>query len=138
MSDLRHWIRSPAHWIILRRLLWQLAVAGVLLLACGVVYWWVEPHTPHFSDGLWLAFVTASTIGYGDIVPSTHASRIFSVFVVLLGFSVLSLVTAAIAAVFVESQERRIEREILHDMHRQLKAVRDELGSLREEIARQP
>lgn len=138
MSDLRHWIRSPAHWIILRRLLWQLAVAGVLLLACGVVYWAVEPHTPHFSDGLWLAFVTASTLGYGDIVPSTHASRIFSVFVVLLGFSVLSLVTAAIAAVFVESQERRIEREILHDMHRQLKAVRDELGTLRDEIARKP
>jgi voltage-gated potassium channel len=136
MSNFRHWVHSPAHWIILRRLLWQLSLAGVLLLACGGVYWWVEPHTPSFSDGLWLAFVTASTIGYGDIVPSTHASRIFSVFVVLLGFSVLSLVTAAIAAVFVESQERRIEREILHDMHRQLKAVRDELDSLRADIAR--
>ena len=112
-----------------------MTLTSFLLLACGVVYWCLEPHTPHFVDGLWLAFSTASSLGYGDIVPSTHASRIFSVFVVLLGFSVLSLVTAAIAAVFVESQERRIEREILHDMHRQLKAVRDELGSLRDEIA---
>ena len=32
----------------------------------------------------------------------------------LLGFGVLSLVTAAIAASWVESDERRIEREILH------------------------
>jgi voltage-gated potassium channel len=136
MLDLKHWFRSTAHGFILRRLGWQLLLAGVLLLGCGAVYWWIEPHTPHYSDGLWLAFVTASTIGYGDIVPSTHASRVFSVFVVLLGFGVLSLVTAAIAAVFVESQERRIEREILHDMHRQLRAVRDDVSALRDELAR--
>ena len=47
--------------------------------------------------------MTASTLGYGDLIPSTHASRVFSVFVVLLGFGVLSFVTAAIAATFVES-----------------------------------
>ncbi|HNJ83804.1 MAG TPA: potassium channel family protein, partial [Piscinibacter sp.] len=87
-------------------------------------------------DGLWLAFVTASTLGYGDLIPSTHASRVFSVFVVLLGFGVLSFVTAAIAATFVESQERRMEREILHDLHRQVKALHTELESLREEMRR--
>src|SRR5512147_3063024 len=106
-----------ALWPILRQLALPLAVAAALLLVCGVVYWWIEPRTPTFADGLWLAFVTASTIGYGDLVPTTHASRVFSVFVVLLGFAVLSLVTAAIAAIFVESQERRMEREILHDLH---------------------
>jgi voltage-gated potassium channel len=121
-------------WTILQRLMLHLCAAGVLLMGCGVVYWRVEPHTPTFADGLWLAFVTASTIGYGDIVPSTHASRIFSVLVVLLGFGILSLVTAAIAATFVESQERRIEREILHDLHRQIRAVRDELAQLRDRL----
>ncbi len=123
-------------WPILRQLSWSLAGASVLLLGCGVVYWWIEPRTPTFVDGLWLAFVTASTIGYGDLVPTTHASRIFSVFVVLLGFAVLSLVTAAIAALFVESQERRIEREILHDLHRQLQGLRDELAALRQDLPR--
>ena len=100
------------HPTILSRLVLQLAVAGLLLIGCGVVYWRIEPTTPRLMDGLWLAFVTASTVGYGDLIPSTPASRLFSVLVVLLGFGVLSLVTAAIAAVFVESQERRIEREI--------------------------
>lgn len=133
------WQRSTAplqRWPILRRLVLQLFAAGVILLGCGGVYWWIEPRTPTFSDGLWLAFVTASTIGYGDLIPSTHASRVFSVFVVLLGFGVLSLVTAAIAATFVESQERRIEREILHDLHRQVKALQVELAGLREEVRR--
>lgn len=127
--------RSAA-WPILRQLAWPLAAACLLLVGCGVIYWWIEPRTPTFVDGLWLAFVTAYTIGYGDLVPSTHASRIFSVFVVLLGFAVLSLVTAAIAALFVETQERRIEREILHDLHRQLQGLRDELAALRKDLPR--
>jgi voltage-gated potassium channel len=127
-------LAGTVKWTILQRLMLQLFVAGLLLLACGVVYWWIEPRTPHLGDGLWLAFVTASTVGYGDFIPSTPASRAFSVFVVLLGFGVLSLVTAAIAATFVESQERRIEREVLHDLHRQLKAVRDDVAALRERL----
>lgn len=136
MASFWHLPHSTAHWSILQRLVLQLAIAALLLVGCGAVYWHIEPQTPHFSDGLWLAFVTASTIGYGDLIPSTHASRLFSVFVVLLGFGVLSLVTAAIAATWVESQERRIEREILHDLHRQLKLLRDEVAALREKIDR--
>ena len=122
-------------WPILRQLTWSLAGASVLLLGCGVVYWWIEPRTPTFVDGLWLAFVTASTIGYGDLVPTTHASRIFSVFVVLLGFAVLSLVTAAFAATWVEAREREIEREILRDVHRQIGALRREVEALHAALA---
>jgi voltage-gated potassium channel len=53
---------------------------------------------------------------------------------VLLGFGVLSMITAAIAAALVGTQERRIEREILHDLHHELKSVRQELAALRREI----
>ena len=125
-----------ANWTILKNLAWQLIAAGALLLGCGFVYWWIEPHARTLSDGLWLAFVTASTVGFGDVVPSTSASRLFSVVVVLLGFAVLSLVTAAIAAALVGTQERRIEREILRDMHLQLRRVHEELASLRKELQR--
>jgi voltage-gated potassium channel len=72
---------------------------------------------------LWLAFTTAATVGYGDIVPSTHASRAFAVLVVLLGLAVLSLVTASLAAMFVETEERQIERDLMQ-----------EIGALRSEV----
>lgn len=39
------------------------------------------------------------------------AAKIFAVFVVLMGFGVLSLVTASIAAMWVHTEERRIEHE---------------------------
>jgi len=98
---------------------------------CGLGFWWLEPQAETLSDGLWLAFTTAATVGYGDIYPTTPASKIFAVFVVLLGYGVLSLVTASIAAVWVESEERRIEREILLDLHGQLRVLRGEVSALR-------
>ena len=142
------WVwRSLVAALILLRLTWSLLphlypgglvrltlLALVVFGACGAGFWWLEPRAANFGDGLWLAFTTAATVGYGDIVPTTAASKIFSVFVVLLGYAVISLVTAAIAAMWVETQERRIEREILQDLHRQLQSVHRELAELRTEL----
>ncbi len=108
-----------------------LAMAAGVLGLCGVGFYLIDPDVETLGDGLWLAFSTAATVGYGDRVPSTTASRIFSVFVVLLGYGVLSLVTASIAAMFVDSQERKLERDILRDMHQQLRSVKDEIAELR-------
>jgi voltage-gated potassium channel len=119
----------------LRRLAVQLTVAAALLVFCGAVYWGIEPRTPTLGDGLWLAFTTAATVGYGDIVPSTFAGKLFSVFVVLIGFAVLSLVTASIAAIWVESSERVIEREILRDLHARIHGLSQEIAALRREVA---
>lgn len=143
------WVRLAVALLTLPRLVWMLRpmlargsvlhlllVAALVLMLCGVGYWWLEPTTPTLAQGLWLAFVTAATVGYGDVVPTTVASKIFSFFVVLLGFGVLSVVMAAIAAHWVESEEREIEREILRDMHRQIDALRQELKALRNDIAR--
>ena len=123
------WSLQPA----LRRgsLAWLLLLALAVLGVCGAGFWWIEPRAHSFGDGLWLAFTTAATVGYGDIVPTTPASKIFAVFVVLLGFAVLSLVTAAIAAMWVESQERRMEHDILRDLHRQVQGLRDDIAALR-------
>jgi voltage-gated potassium channel len=63
-------------------------------------------------------------------VPSTHASRAFSVAVVLLGLAVLSLVTASVAAMFVEMEEREVE----NDLMRELRSLRHELAGLRDQV----
>lgn len=129
---------------LLRHLLTQGSVFYMLGLALALVglsglgFWWLEPTAETLPDGLWLAFTTAATVGYGDIVPTTPASKIFSFFVVLIGFGVLSLVTASIAAMWIETEERRIEREILRDLHRQLHEIRAELAALRAASAPPP
>jgi voltage-gated potassium channel len=84
------------------------------------------------ASRLVLPFTTAATVGYGDLVPTTPASKIFAVFVVLLGYAVLSLVTAAMwVENRVESSERRMERDILRDLHAELAELRREIAELR-------
>lgn len=127
------WLMRP--WVARGGLGYLLALAFGVLCICGVGFWVLEPQVHSLADGLWLAFTTAATVGYGDLVPTTAASKIFAVFVVLLGYAVLSLVTAAIAAMWVENRvesgERRMERDILRDLHAELAELRREIAELR-------
>ena len=120
---------------IVRRGLWySLVLCLVIMMVGGVGFWALEPTVTSLQDGLWLAFTTAATVGYGDVVPLTQAGRAFAVLMVLLGLSVLSLVTASLAAIFVEREvqdeveagERQIERELMHEI-RALRAQIDRL-----------
>jgi voltage-gated potassium channel len=113
-----------------RGLMYSLVLCLLILGVGGVGFWILEPRAITLSDGLWLAFTTAATVGYGDIVPSTHASRVFAVFVVLFGLAVLSLVTASVAAIFVEAEERQIERDLMDE----LTALRTDIRNLHKEI----
>jgi voltage-gated potassium channel len=117
-------------FITRRGLIYSLILCIVILGLGGVGFWILEPRALTLSDGLWLAFTTAATVGYGDIVPSTHASRAFSVVVVLLGLAVLSLVTASVAAMFVETEERQVERDLMHE----ISALRAEVRHLHDEL----
>ena len=127
-------IHKKVH-IARRGVIYSLILCGVILLLGGVGFWILDPGVPTIADGLWLAFTTAATVGYGDLVPSTHASRMFSVIVVLLGLAVLSLATASLAAIFVEKDvEEGEELQIEHQLMREIRCLREEVQALRLEI----
>ena len=122
-----------AHYVVTRGgTLYRLIAALLVLVLCGLGFWWLEPTTPTFGDALWLAFTTAATVGYGDSVPTTPASKIFAVFVVFLGVGAITLVAAGIASAWIATEERTIEREILADLHKQLAGLRAEIAALRQ------
>ena len=101
---------------------------GVVNLAiAGAGFYWLEPTVESYGDGLWLAFTSGATVGYGDIIPTTPASRIFAALMVLVGYAILSMVTASIAAFFVGEDEKHLRRETHHD----IKALREEVTQLR-------
>ncbi|WP_328822797.1 potassium channel family protein [Paraburkholderia nemoris] len=112
------------------RLFLLLVTAAVLLASAGAGFYWLEPGVHTYAEGVWLAFESSATVGYGDMAPTTPASRVFAAFVVLLGYGLLSLVFASIAAIFVEQEERLLRRE----MHRDIKTLQAEIASLRREV----
>ena len=59
-----------------------------------------------FSDGLWWAVTTVTTVGYGDRFPTTPEGRILAVMLMLVGISLVGVITASVASWFVRlSQE---------------------------------
>lgn len=115
-------------------LVYSLVLALGILGLGGVGFWMLDPHVVTLSDGLWLAFTTAATVGYGDLVPSTLPSRAFSVVVVLLGLAVLSLVTASLAAIFVEQEVEEEDRQLESDLMAELRALREDVQVLRRQV----
>ena len=59
-----------------------------------------------FSDGLWWAVTTVTTVGYGDRYPTTNEGRLLAVLLMITGISLVGVITASVAAWFVKmSQE---------------------------------
>lgn len=104
-----------------------------LMLLSGVGFYWLEPTVSGYWDGVWLAFTSGLTVGYGDLVPTTYPARLFVGVVIVLTYGVMSLVTASIAAFFIGQEERHMRLEMHHD----LKALRNELADLRDLISAQ-
>ena len=81
-----------------------------LVFVFGTVTFLLEhgqnPQFGEFPDGLWWAFVTLTTVGYGDIVPITSGGRIVAVMTMIFGIMVYSLVVANLT-VFLEEYGNR-------------------------------
>ena len=78
--------------------------AGVFLLERGV-----NPSFKEVNDGLWWAFVTLTTVGYGDIVPITPAGRILAVMTMLFGITLYSLMIANLTYFVEEIGEKKVK-----------------------------
>lgn len=58
-----------------------------------------------FGDGLWWAVTTVTTVGYGDKFPTTSMGRVLAVGLMLVGISLMGVITAAVAAWFVKMSQ---------------------------------
>jgi len=82
-------------------------VFGVAFVFGTSAYMLEHPHNPSFSsisDGLWWAFITLTTVGYGDVVPVTEVGRIIAALTMAFGISVYSLLIANLTH-FLETRE---------------------------------
>ncbi len=60
-----------------------------------------------FGEALWWAFVTVTTVGYGDYAPISFEGRLIAVGLMLGGIALLGVVTATIASWIVEKVAQR-------------------------------
>jgi len=116
----------------------------LLVIALGTAgYHYIEGWT--WFDGFYMVITTLTTIGYQEVHPLSHAGRVFNVFVILAGVSLLALGVGALSQALLEFElhnffgRRRMEREISRlDNHYIICGMGRVGRSVARELARKP
>ena len=89
----------------------------------------------NIGDGLWWAIQTVTTVGYGDLVPTSVAGRLVAALVMVVGIGFLTVITAAITSTFIETARRRVEGATTDALSAKLDQIASRLDGIEEGFA---
>ena len=82
----------------------------VLVLSSGtIIFHRLENWT--WTESLYFTVVTTTTVGYGDLHPTSDASRFIAIFFILFGVGVLITAISYLGAYFINRGGKRIRRK---------------------------
>jgi TrkA-N domain./Ion channel. len=80
-------------------------ILALVIILFGTVMHFIERETfPRWFDGLWWAIITASTVGYGDYVPTTVPGKLVASCLVFAGAGFATTFFATLARTAVKKQ----------------------------------
>jgi voltage-gated potassium channel len=82
-------------------------VALTLAILAAFLEWAIDPGIGTFRDSLWWAVVTVTTVGYGDVVPTSSGGRSVAALLMLAGVSAIPITTSLVVSVFVSRLQRK-------------------------------
>lgn len=83
-----------------------------------------------FGDALWWSVTTITTVGYGDTHPVTAGGRLVASLLMVIGIALFGLLTASVAAYFVEDRAEDREEVSNRELLRKLEALEARLAEM--------
>ena len=94
------------------------ALTSAVVLTCSIAMFLFERAGESSTigslwDGIWWAFVTISTVGYGDVIPQTALGKALGMVIAILGIGMFALPAGILGSGFFEEvQRKRREPEV--------------------------
>ena len=111
MKSIRPWktLREDPSSLTLR---WATAASvsvSIVLVFAGAIVMRVfdSGEYPTFGDAMWFTLQTITTVGYGESPPVSAVGRVVASVVMLVSIALITVITAIITSVFIESARRR-------------------------------
>jgi voltage-gated potassium channel len=99
-----------------------LTLLAILFGSFGVMY--TEGMT--FGNAIWWAFVTATTVGYGDLSPRTTPGRLIAAILMIFGIGLIGSITSTITSYFLRQNNKTYREETLELIKKKI----DDISSL--------
>jgi voltage-gated potassium channel len=109
-----------------------LSVCLLVTVLGGIIEAYLDPSIGSIGNGIWWSWQTVTTVGYGGIVPHTIAGRCFGGLLMLLGVGLFSLVSANLAAYFIERGQAQKKRKPERIIAKELNELNMRLAKLEE------
>lgn len=100
-----------ARFFIDGKLRTTLLATAVIVVIFGLLVAGVDPNINSPWDGIWWAVATVSTVGYGDIVPSSELGRLIGIGLIVLGLGVFVVITANFLALTLRKETEKFKEE---------------------------
>lgn len=117
-----------------------LAFIVLVFSAIGILKF--EKDAPHSNiktaeDALWWAYVTITTVGYGDKFPTTAEGRIIAAVLMTVGVGLFGTFTAYVASWFVAKKDEEIEEEKMKEKEQRREEKKKEAMTHETSVANQ-
>ena len=97
----------------------------------GYIFYITEPTVESIGDGFYWALVTVTTVGYGDITPTTLSGKLIASFLILLGLGLIATITAIVSAKFIQNY---VDHHTNDDVLDKLQILQEDINELKNKI----
>jgi voltage-gated potassium channel len=122
---LERWLVETLASLTLRKAVGLIVgLAATLSLVAALLERLIDPEEFHtFGTALWWAVTTVSTVGYGDYVPQNTAGRFVASVLMLIGLSLIPLITSVVVSILVSQRTKEAREQQTRDLEEVLRRL---------------
>lgn len=81
----------------------------IIVLFSSLILFLLDPNMDDLLISLWFVVSTVTSVGYGDVTPSSTVGRLIGIFLIIIGYLILSIFIGSISSFYQEKMMSDVE-----------------------------